>query len=170
MSVPPSPEARQHDVWLVSHIVLPHGTMPGSHAAPPSGAWQVTVVPPLLVPPSAPEPVPPSDVPLLLPPPSPVVETPLLLPPLPLPEEGATPLLPVPPLLFDPPDPLPELPGCPPSASGCTSDELHCVIESGIEADSSVPANIPRWIFFIAAPPRASTRARGDRNDPFGSP
>jgi hypothetical protein len=38
MSVPPSPVALQHDVWLVSHIVLPQGTIPGSQGAPPSGA------------------------------------------------------------------------------------------------------------------------------------
>jgi hypothetical protein len=169
MSVPPSPVARQHEVWLVLHIVLPHGTMPGSHAAPPSGAWQVTVVvPPLLVPPSPPELVPPSEVTPLLPP-SPLVGAPLLLPPLPLPEEGEPPLLPLPPLLLDPPELLPE-PGCPPSVIGWTSDELQCVSDSGTEADSSVTATAPKCIFFIAAPPRASTRARGDRNDPVGSP
>jgi hypothetical protein len=153
--------ARQHEVLLVSHVVLPHWTIPGSHAAPPSGASQVTaVVPPLLVPPSPPELVPPSDVTPLLPP-SPPVVTPLLLPPLPLPEEGAPPpLLPLPPPLLDPPELLPE-PGCPPSDIGWTSDELQCVIDSGIEADSSVTATAPKCFLFIAAPPRASSRARG---------
>jgi hypothetical protein len=38
VSLPASPVTRQHEVWLVSHVVPPQGTIPGSQAAPPSGA------------------------------------------------------------------------------------------------------------------------------------
>jgi hypothetical protein len=163
VSVPASPVARQHDVWLVSHIVLPHGTLPGSHAAPPSGASHVTViVPPLLAPPSAPALPPPSDVTLAPPPSSPVVVAPLL-PPLPLDDP---PLLP-PPLLPDPPEPPPELPGCPPSGVTAVSEELQCVIVSAA-AESSVAANTPACVVFIGVPPRCLSGAP-DRNGPIGS-
>ena len=138
LSVPAFP--RQHEVWLVSHMVFPHGTMPGSHAAPPSGASHVTVfVPPLLAPPSAPALPPPSEV-MPGPPPSSLAVVPPLLPPLPLDEP---PPLPLPPLLPDPPEPPPELPGWPPSGVTAVSEELHCVIASAA-AESRAAAKHPR--------------------------
>jgi hypothetical protein len=147
MSVPPSPVAWQHDVWLVSHIVLPHGTIPGSQGAPPSGERHVGGGGPPLEEPSAPELVPPSPVtlpelvPLLLP------EPPLLFPPPEL--LVAPPLLPLPPLEFPPPNPLLDPVPAPASLPVPELDVLQFASASGSAATTSPSATIPPCIVFI---------------------
>jgi len=141
LSVPASPVAWQHDVWLVSHMVLPHGTIPGSQPAPPSGAWQVTGIgPPLLVPPSGLT-APPSPTGVGLPRPSP----PPLLDPPPVSAWSSPPLLePLP----DPPDPLPEL--CdPPSGVAVELELLQSVNARAAATETTETAATPTCILFI---------------------
>jgi hypothetical protein len=96
---PPLPFEQQYWVAVLQEA-LPQGTMPGSHAAPPSGTWQVD--PPLL-PPSPPL-LPPSET---LPELPPSALAPVLLPLLPPPSSPEEPLElpPKPPLELLPPPP-----------------------------------------------------------------
>jgi hypothetical protein len=138
----------------VSHEVLPHCTMPGSHAAPPSGALHVEegVVLPLLAPPSSPALAPASPVAPTAPDEPLAVPLPVLLPavvvPLALP-------VPVPPLSLPPPlaaplpSPLPD--GFPLAVPGFAVEllPLHCVSASGPEADTITTPTIHACVVFI---------------------
>jgi hypothetical protein len=103
-ALPASPATQQYWV-LVVHDVLPQGTVPGSHGAPPSGARHVE--PPLLLAPPPSPAGPPSPLPELL-----VVAPELPLLPLPGPPSSPA----VPPLDVPDTPPLapPLLPNCPP--------------------------------------------------------
>jgi hypothetical protein len=158
VSVPASPVALQHDVLLVSHIVLPHGTIPGSQPAPPSGAWQVEGAGPPPDDPSAPPPGPPSPPPPEVPPE--LLATPPLLPLTPPELLDPPPLLPLLPPDIPPLDPLPRWPP-PPSPPVPELDVLQPVSASGSAADSSAIATIPPCIVFIVLLLRRMVEAYG---------
>jgi hypothetical protein len=180
-ALPPSGEVpRQQYSVAVLHELPPHGTVPGSHAAPPSGAWHdgaPPLLPLLLAPPLEPElPLePPSPPPLELPP-SPTSGQPPSHEPPTMPLLLAPPSAP-PPLLFSPPSPaadpllepdpppLPPLeppsPPFPPEPFTAVELPLHCDSANGAAA-SVVSARIQACVVFIVRCPSVG-REHGTR-------